>query len=211
MKEYSKIDTVFTRDDRFNLTNELRNPVVEQIKTWIVTEKVDGTNIRVNLSSENVVSIKGRTDNSQLPVDLIEYLFGEFTADKLAGLRLDDDAVEITLFGEGYGAGIQKGGDYRKDKAFILFDVLIADKWWLNDEAVSEIALKLGIPRVPILGVMSLEDIVNLVREGFGSQCSVVAQRAEGIVARTVTPLYDHRFKRLILKLKTKDFDKKQK
>ena len=207
MKEYPKIETLFNRDEKFKLTSEVRSPVFATIKSWVVTEKIDGTNIRINLDENDVVTFNGRTDNAQIPAELAIYIVKEFTAEKLKVLRKDEDKVSITLYGEGYGAGIQKGGgDYRKDKGFILFDVLIADKYWLDDEAVTEIADKLGIPRVPILGIMSFEELVSYVKQGFKSKCAETERNAEGIVARPLEPLFDKRLHRVIIKLKEKDF-----
>lgn len=207
MITYHKIETLFDRDEKFNITGKLRNPVIGTISQWIVTEKIDGTNIRVTLTKDDQVLFGGRTDNAQIPADLIKYLIDTFTVDKMKNLRTTDELVEITLFGEGYGAGIQKGGgDYRSDKGFILFDVLINDKYWLVDDAVTEIANKLNILRVPILGIMTLNQIKSLVEKGFDSRVSINKRLAEGIVARPITPLFDHRRNRLVIKLKTKDF-----
>lgn len=207
MKEYGKIDTLFTRDEQFRVTDQLRNPVIGEIRHWVVTEKIDGTNIRVCLTADDEVKIGGRTDKAQIPADLAEYLYRTFTPEKMKALRLGDDPDEICLYGEGYGAGIQKGGgDYRKDKGFILFDVRVNDRWWLSDEAVTDIAAKLDIPRVPILGVWDLDAIIEYVRNGFTSTTAEMPRAAEGIVARPLMPLYDHRGNRLIIKIKTHDF-----
>lgn len=214
MKSYGKIETLFERDDKFRVNpTKLRNPVIGTINKWVATEKIDGTNIRVNLSEDNEVRVGGRTDNAQLHADLLHYLHNTFTAVKLAALRKDNDPVSITLYGEGYGAGIQKGGGgYQEDKRFILFDVLIGDKWWMTDKSVTEIAEKLDIPRAPILGEWSLEQIIDHVQKGFHSYATETtlgqARLAEGIVARPLSPLFDHRGKRLIIKLKTGDFKK---
>jgi hypothetical protein len=204
--EYPKIDTLYTRDEKFNLTEELRHPVLATISPWVVTEKVDGTNIRVHLDAENKVSMNGRTANAQIPGDLVQHVLTACSAEKLAALRMDQEPVTITLFGEGFGAGIQKGGDYGPQKRFILFDVLISDQWWLRDEAVTEIAGKLGIPRVPILGRWTLEAIRDAVRAGIPSVVAEGRRNMEGIVARPVEPLFDAMRKRVILKLKTTDW-----
>lgn len=225
MKQYPKIETLFKRDEQFNLTNELRNPVVETINPWRVTEKVDGMNIRVMLEpvmdhdglyTHDVVRFGGRTDKAALPPKLHTKLIETFTLEKMQGLRLDEDPVSITLYGEGYGPGIQKGGAYSLEQDFILFDVLIGYRWWLDDDAVTEIADKLGIKRVPILGDMALPAVIRLAKEGFVSTLwshasGTVPPLAEGIVARPIAPLFDSRGNRLIIKLKMKDFDRKLK
>jgi predicted DCC family thiol-disulfide oxidoreductase YuxK len=129
----------------------------------------------------------------------------------MAALRIGEDKPSITLYGEGYGAGIQKGGgEYRADKGFVLFDVLIDGRWWLASSGVTEIAERLCIPRVPVLGVWSLPEIIENVRAGMYSTIAENREHpSEGIVARPVQTLYDNRMKRIILKLKTRDFIKR--
>lgn len=209
MKPYGKIETLFERNADFSVTDRLKNPVIGEIRRWVVTEKIDGTNIRVCLTADDEVLIGGRTDKAQLNGDLVAYLTRTFTVEKMKALRRDDDPVQICLYGEGYGKGIQKGGElYRKDKGFILFDARIDDKWWLSDEAVTEMAERLDIPRVPIIGDhWKLAEIIHCVREGFDSLVAEDERPAEGIVARPVMPLYDHRFNRVIIKLKTRDYE----
>ena len=38
MKQYSKIDTLLNRDEKFAVTSELRRPVFGTISSWVVTE-----------------------------------------------------------------------------------------------------------------------------------------------------------------------------
>jgi hypothetical protein len=206
--EYHKIDTLFERRDDFTVDPErLKKTVFATISSWDVTEKIDGTNIRVMLSENGEVTFGGRTNNAQLPADLMTKLVQMFPRDKmLAALWIDGQPTQAVLYGEGYGAGIQKGGAYRSDKSFILYDILVAEKWWLDREAVEDIAAKLAIDTVPYLGRMTLDQIVALVREPFPSR--IGAATAEGIVARPIETLFDKRGERVIIKLKTKDFIK---
>lgn len=214
MRPYPKIETLFVRDERFKVTGVLKRPVLGDIAKWVVTEKIDGTNIRLSYSrAAGIVEIGGRTDRAQLPADLVHNIRLAVTPEKMDGLLLLDSHPEtrITLFGEGYGPGIQKGGgDYRSDKVFILFDALIeGGDWaaWQDDDVVTGWAHRLDIPRVPVLGVWTLDEIVERVRAGVESQSAAIKPRlAEGIVARTREPLFDKRGQRLIIKLKTGDF-----
>lgn len=210
MIEYPKIETLYERGADFSVTDVLRSPVIGTISKWIVTEKVDGTNIRVDLrrgeDGTDTVTFGGRTPSAQIHADMIAYLQRTFAVEKMVALRLDGDPTTITLFGEGYGAGIQRGGGlYRKDKAVILFDVLIGDRWWLDYEAVVEIGAKLGVPVVPQLGVWSLDEIRANV-PGLRSVVATEEREAEGVVARTIETLYDKHGKRLTIKLKASDF-----
>ena len=116
-----------------------------------------------------------------------------------------DGPVDVVLFGEGYGPGIQKGGGlYRTEKSFILFDVLVGGRYWLEREAVNDVASKLGIDAVPYLGRMTLDQIVELAKTPFPSKIGTAM--AEGVVARPIETLFDKRGNRVIIKLKTKDF-----
>lgn len=209
MKPYPKIETLYERDADFSITDVLKRPVLASISEWLVTEKIDGMNIRVDVRPNehgDCVRFAGRSDNAEIPTDLMEYLERTFTLEQLVDLRRSgDDGMAITLYGEGYGAGIQKGGSYSNDKRFILFDVLLGDEWWMTDEVVSEFAARLGIARVPILGTYTLRAIRAIVRRGFHSIIAPT-RMAEGIVARTLEPLFDRRGQRLIIKLKTDDW-----
>ena len=205
--EYSKIDTIFERSLQTFMVDEskLKQPVLATISKWEVTEKINGTNIRVMLSEEGTITFGGRTQAAQIPADLIKYLISTFPAEKLKEVLWRDGPVPVILFGEGYGPGIQKGGGlYRQDKALIMFDVLVGGRWWLERTDVNEIASKLGIEGVPFLGTWTLDEIVAKVRSPFPSKLGTAI--AEGIVARPIQTLFDRRGERLIIKLKTKDF-----
>ena len=209
MGEYPKIKTLFERDPTTFVVDptKLKASVFGTIREWDVTEKIDGTNIRVMYSKDGAVSFGGRTDAANIPADLVQYLIRTFQQDALkAALWLNpEDPVDVVLYGEGYGPGIQKGGGlYRKDKAFILFDVLVNGQWWLDGKAVADIAAKLNIDTVPYLGRMTLDSIVEMVRHPFPSKLGTAI--AEGVVARPIETLFDKRMKRIIIKLKTKDF-----
>lgn len=215
--EYGKIDTLFERHDNFSIDpTRLKNAVIGTINSWEVTEKIDGTNVRIMLAEDGTVTFGGRSNNAQMPADLLHYLHATFTpggsTEKMrAALWLDHKPTAAVLYGEGYGAGIQKGGYYRSDKAFRLFDVLIGDKWWLNWTNTTDVANKLGIKTVPLLGTWTLDHIVETVQAGLMSVTALedsltASAPAEGIVARPLEPLFDRQMRRIIIKLKTSDF-----
>ncbi len=191
-------------------------PEVEYLKNnqWVFTEKVDGTNIRVMWTGAGL-SFGGKSDDAQMPVFLLyklQELF-EGTAKKQIFRELfekpdiDGDIAEpqVCLYGEGYGAKIQKGGgNYMSDGVdFVLFDVKIGD-WWLQRKDVEEIAQAFGIKVVPILGEGTLTEAVEMVRKGFNSQWGDFI--AEGIVARPKVELKSRRGDRIITKIKHRDF-----
>lgn len=205
---YHKIQTVFLRDPdtKFKtlLEGQFAQPEFEYLQNnnWVFTEKVDGTNIRVMWSKEQM-SFGGKTDNAQIPSPLMNRLSDRFVplVEKFVKMFGGSDVV---LYGEGYGAKIQKGGgNYRQDQDFVLFDVNI-NGIWLERENVLDIASSLGIDAVPIIGDGSLWIMVKLCRDGFNSTWGDF--QAEGIVARPETEMLTRTGDRIITKLKSKDF-----
>jgi hypothetical protein len=209
--EYGKIETLYERDERtFKVkVGELKNRTYSLLKTWHWTEKVDGTNIRC-IWREGKLTFGGKTDAAQIQADLVRWLYENVSVDKLRAAFPEKDGVQadVVIYGEGFGAGIQKGGgDYSPIKKLVMFDVLIDGKWWLNYENVCDVASKLNLEVVPSFGEMTLEDATEFVRKGFKSKCAVkVNKDAEGLVGRPLETLFDKKGHRLITKLKTKDF-----
>ncbi len=206
--KYPKIDTLFERDAQFIVDpTKLKSPVLGTISSWAATEKIDGTNVRVALTEQGDVIFGGRSNRAQIHTHLLQALVKMFPAEFMREELWADFGSErsVVLFGEGYGAGIQKGGGaYREDKSFILFDVLVGEQWWMKPSDVDEVGRKLGIDVVPHLGLWTLDKIVEVVREP--TQSSIGSAVSEGIVARPIETLFDTRGKRIIVKLKTKDF-----
>ncbi len=206
MKEYHKIQTVYKRDPETKHKNLLEGqfslPEFEYLQDnqWVFTEKVDGTNIRVMLDSGHLL-FGGKTDNAQIPAPLVNRLKERFHP--LTSLLAEKFPDGVCLYGEGYGAKIQNGGNYRQDQDFVLFDVKIGD-WWLNRNDVEEIATALSLDVVPIIGVGTLEEMVDTTRIGFMSTWGNFI--AEGIVARPIVELKTRRGDRIITKIKHKDF-----
>ena len=223
MAEYQKIQTLFKRDERnIIIPDQFTYPEFDVLKDlkWECTEKIDGTNIRIELSSSGnpedgiIMSFKGRTDKAVIPEHLLTKLNWLFDRDRLMEvLNITDETQDcnITLYGEGYGAKIQKGVNYiSNDVNFILFDVKIG-KWWLDRESIKDIANKLGISAVPLMGYMTIPEAIEYVKKGFKS---TIAENkdydAEGLVLKAPCGLLKRDGERLITKIKTVDFRKYQ-
>jgi hypothetical protein len=71
---------------------------------------------------------------------------------------------------------------------------------------VYDVARKLGITSVPVVGEGSLVDAVSMVANGYKSVVAVADVPAEGLVMRPPVDLYDRRGKRIIAKIKYRDF-----
>ena len=209
MKEYHKIQTVFKRDPETRhktlLFGEFSMPEFEYLQhnLWVFTEKVDGTNIRVMFDGENI-TFGGKTDKAQIPAFLVNRLNDLFLPQLEAFKENFPDGV--CLYGEGYGAKIQKGGgNYKPDgQDFVLFDVKVGE-WWLKREDVESIANTFSIDIVPIIGKESLWDMIYIVKNGFKSTWGDF--EAEGIVARPMLELKARNGERIITKLKSRDFN----
>jgi len=203
--KYHKIQTIFLRDPENKyktlLEGQFALPEFEYLANnlWVFTEKIDGTNIRIIWDGERV-SFGGRTDNAQIPTFLYNRLSELFPSELFLNLYKENPMV---LYGEGYGAKIQSGGNYIPDGVnFILFDINIGN--WMPRDVVEDIAGKLSIQTVPIVGEGTLYDAVELVREGFKSK--VGTQIAEGLVMRPSVELVGRTGNRIISKIKYKDF-----
>ena len=195
---------------------------------WEATEKVDGecTSIHLipNISGANgtddsgrefdydyVVEVHGKTDNANMRPDEVELLTKIGDVEKLIeAFTYDEKApeVECIIFGETYGKGMQKpGGRYCKDRLkFICFDIKIGNTW-LKRDAVEDICKELGIDVVPYLGEMTLDEAIKKVKNGFLSQVSEdPTLEAEGVVLRAPLGILDRMGRRIVTKVKTRDF-----
>ena len=251
---YQKINTIFMRDAKNVIMpyEPFTEPEFEYLRglKWRGEEKVDGTNMRIevtkrpeyvrggdyaNEENRGVLGVyfdvryAGKTDNAQIPKNLLKHMEEKYPKEKVLtalGLKefipvsewdIDHNWLEYdqipniyTIYGEGYGEGIQSGGWYIKGgNEFIVFDVKVNDIY-LKTDARDEIATKLGAPIVPLMGYFTLDEAIDFVRKGFRSQ---VAQNpevkmAEGLVLRTDLGLRNRMGKRLIVKVKYEDFQK---
>ena len=246
---YQKINTIFMRDAKNVIMpyESFVEPEFEYLRglKWRAEEKIDGTNMRIEVTKEEVldytmdpsvlkgvkfnIRIAGKTDNAQIPKNLLKHMQEKYTNEKILGaLGLKefipvsewksmynwDDYSKIpsiyTIYGEGYGEGIQSGGWYIKGgNEFIVFDVKVNDIY-LKTEARDEIATKLGAPIVPFKGYFTLDEAIDYVRKGFRSVVaeSPEVKMAEGLVLRTDLGLRNRIGNRLIVKIKYEDFQK---
>ena len=210
MQPYHKIPTIYKRDPATEyktlIEGDFATPELDYLANneWVWTEKVDGTNIRVHWDGETV-TFGGKTNKANTPPFLVDKLAELFPVEKFS-----DFDTPMTLYGEGYGRKIQEpfGSQYIPDGvSFILFDVSIND-WWLQRQDVLGIADTLGILKAPTIGFGTLFDAVDMARIGFNSIISPSGSllRSEGIVLRPDVELKDRAGRRIICKIKTKDF-----
>lgn len=208
MEKYHKINTIFKRDEtnrhKSLIMDDYSCPEVEYLKNnrWILSEKIDGTNIRVQFDG-NKRSFLGKTDDSQIHNKLYTYLEEVFTIENLKKF-FTGDFKQACLYGEGFGPGIQKGGEkYSSTQQFCLFDIWI-DGWWLSRTNVERSSVILGVDCPVIVDIAPLSRMIELCRNGFNSSYGDFI--AEGIVAKPEVDLFNRDGERIVTKLKYKDF-----
>jgi len=184
------------------------------------------------------MAVKGKSDDAQVPAHLAKFMEENFPLDKVLsslGLKRRIPIEEweehkwgtknektgvftpdwnkipelYTIYGEGYGVKIQKGGNYISNGVgFIVFDVKV-NNLYLNRLAMEEIADKLGAPHVPYMGEMTIDEAIEFVKKGFKS---TIAENkdydAEGLVLKTSLGLKTRMGERIIFKVKTCDWNK---
>lgn len=210
MKEYIKIETPFERDTSGSkklIEGKWRNESIEYLRNaqWVFTEKIDGTNISVVWDGHKV-ELHGRTERAQIPSHLVNRLHDLF------GGEVNEELFEQTfgetpmiLYGEGYGIKIQNGGLYRDDVDFILFDVYQPDMdIWLKREAVESIAKTFNIDVVPVILEGTIDEAIDYVKHN--PKSTIGSAPMEGLVGRPEIELKDRCGKRVIVKIKVKDF-----
>lgn len=211
MIEYTKIETPFERDmdgSKKLIEGKYRNEAVYYLKDsqWICTEKIDGTNIGV-LWDGHRVSYQGRTERAQIPAHLTNKLielFGGDVNEELFEQKFGD--MPVILFGEGYGVKIQNGGNYRPDVSFILFDVYLPEQnLWLKRDAIEDIAKAFNVDVVPIVMRGTIEEAVEFVKTK--PKSTIGTANMEGLVCKPEVDLLDRMGRRVMVKIKVKDFD----
>ena len=219
--KYPKLQTLFNRDEKRKMViipDEISKPEFQQVKYWEVTEKIDGTNIRIVFELQDAtrgysIGFEGRGDDSQIPKKLLEYLKKTFTTQKLHKVFVKLDGKEpvlprkVILYGEGYGVGIgDKGKFYLPDtNEFMLFDVWV-DEWWLEYENIADVAKKLKIAVVPSFGIMSMDEAIELVKTKRKSRVAELVM--EGVVAKSNPQVLFRNKDPIMWKLKCRDFTK---
>lgn len=203
MSGYDSILNVFKRDQATNMITlgDYSHPDFATLRdvNWEATEKFDGTNVRLILSN-GVFEVRGRTDNAQIPAPLFNHCMN---LDKRLWDTFENESV--ILYGEGVGPKIQKGGGrYGSEQHFVLFDVKIGN-WWLERDAVADIADKIGVPHVDVQQVATLRQLVYRILLG-PVPSSVDGEPCEGWVARPVGGLLHRNGKPIRVKIKERDF-----
>jgi hypothetical protein len=170
---------------------------------WEWTEKIDGINSRIYVDPiEGTLELRGKTDNAMIPKALQNWF--DTWVEEWGNIVFSTLSSPCILYGEGVGPKIQKGKHPFTEYEVILFDILI-DKWWLKIVDVDSISDTIGLRSVPFMGVYSLKEALELMKNKevtsfFGDK------PMEGIIGTPKGGLLDRGGRRIITKLKFRDF-----
>ena len=191
---YSSIENSY-RQKEINTIRELGFHKVE----WVATEKVHGA----NFSLWNI-------DGQVVPGKRSGFADGSFYGCQsiVESLTPKVKAVGMTIFGEIFGHGVQKGVNYGP-KRFAAFDILDGEKY-INYDKFVELCNTNGIDRCVEIARGSFEDLLQ-IDATFVTKMSVneTTDIAEGFVMKPVDDLYYPNGSRVILKKKTEKFQEK--
>jgi hypothetical protein len=210
--EYPKIENLWRRDEVTHrvVPGQFRCPEFASVSAWRATEKIDGMNVRIALTADGRVLYGGRTANATLSGNLLKAFETTFPLDRLR-LAFPVTPYPIVLYGEAYGAGIQKGGAYRKDVAIRIFDILEGRRWHTQDE-IDEAAVAGGWRTAPPVAYGTWEGVASVlvthsrVALEDTPEGPFPTPLQEGIVARSDPLMLDRFGGRVMWKLKNCDF-----
>jgi Rnl2 family RNA ligase len=202
-----------------------RRPEILAVKEVVATEKIHGTNFRVffpaGMTSVSEVRFGGRNEEHGTASETTTSFYGGrpmrwFTED-LLGRMMQTFASrgfsDVTVFGEAFGAGIQRGVRYTPgdEVLFRAFDMAVGENLVTYD-LFAQIADEAGLPRVPEIwrGEPSVAAFDALLEkpstEAVNNGVTAEDNLAEGVVIRSTPLLRDVFGQWLIVKHKSEKF-----
>jgi len=191
-----------TDDARFLKYTDIENlrnfpQVISEGESVCVTEKIHGTNARVAyIDGERMAgshNLRRKEGNNvywmPFELDWVQSLLGS----------LSESHKHVILFGEIYGAKVQKGFSYdvRDGVGFRIFDIMV-DGNYLDFTEMIVLAHRHDAQLVPVLRVMpfSIEEVKSLAN----GKSTIGDNIREGVVIRPVQERRDPKIGRVILK-----------
>ena len=208
MKEYHKIPTLYKfNNETKKYDPEFTSPELKYLAPlpWLGSEKVDGPNIRVHWGGHHF-EFGGRTDNAQLPKEVVALLDAKFDYDMEIYFEQTFGQKEVMLYMEAYGGKIQTKAGYGGSERLIGYDMEI-NGYMLYPYVADEIFNSLGINTVTRYLFNNLSEAIAFVEKERVSELANTPM--EGVVCVPVTPLYNRDGERIIVKIKTKDLKKR--
>lgn len=228
-KSYTKIDTAEARAEDGSkriIEGTFRSKAVEWLRDlkWEAYEKADGTNASVHWNGYDL-SFHDRADRAQLPEEVLEMLRAKFDDGRteqvfeqlfpvrrfigVDGSQIASDVVtEATIYGEAIGPKIQKVGKlYGPETRFLVFDIKVNGTYLDHDsDFYRRIVEALCLEEVPRLADMTIDEAKSFVKSKPRSHICVNAPM-EGVVLQPKARLYEADGRRVIVKIKVKDYE----
>ena len=159
------------------------------------------------ISDKDKIVIRGRTEKSDISLEVMEKMEQLIKTDKVFKVfEIDENRPDAIIFGEMISHKINSGGKYFKEGKgynFVVFDINVGGTW-LTRTAVEEICKKLELPIVPVRGNGTISEAIEIVKQGMKSVYGDFI--AEGLVLRPKFELKTRMGRRIITKVKYKDF-----
>jgi Rnl2 family RNA ligase len=201
-----------------------KRPEILSVKEVVATEKIHGSNFRIYFPAEmtTLADVRFGGRNEELTQDDRSFYGGrpvrwfrekpellQRMVDVLATFKLSD----VTVFGEIFGAGIQKGVRYVPDDSILFraFDIMVGDNFVTYDLFV-KVCDAMELPRVPEIwrGAPTIAAFDALLEQDSqeAKNNGVIAERnvSEGVVIRSTPLLRDVFGQWLIIKHKSEKF-----
>jgi len=186
------------------IANLYKSQDILLFKECYALEKVHGTSAHIKWHEGNVSFFSGGASH-ELFVSLFdkEFLITKFT-------ELWGDAATVTIFGEAYGGKLQGMSKTYGDKLrFIIFDVLIGERWLVVPEA-TKVAEMFGLEFVPWKVISTDLDCLTAYRDSY-SQVAFLRgmggdKIGEGLVLRPLIEVNHSGGGRVIVKYKRDNF-----
>lgn len=211
MREYHKIETLFVFDQatkKFIVGNFYNNNVeILKDNKWDFTEKIDGTNFRIYWDGHKL-TYAGRTDNAEFSKEQVDYITTNLVNEDIENVfEQKFQEKEVMVYGELFGNKIQNGYLYTNNQGldFRVFDIEI-DSIFLTYRSMSILAEELGYKSVPVVLVGTIQDGIDYVLSHEISTFSTA--KLEGLIGKPVGDFRDRLGKRIVVKIKRRDFMK---
>jgi len=182
---------------------------------WTVEEKINGSNMQINISPQGDVELCSR--GRVLPADDDHYGFKVFikerfnnAIDVLKGYAKGLN-INLRVYGEYFGPKICKGVDYGKERRFIIFGMM-RDEEYVTPEVLYETLAKLGLGEVCIrnVAIVSYASAMKFDTK-FPSLYSPSNDLCEGVVIKPFKNIYLGKDgKAIYIKIKNEQFKDKQ-
>lgn len=177
---------------------------------WIATEKVDGTsttfaikrgkgkkydfyvcsrNVVMNIPGKEKTCYYAQTDGNVYTEMAAKYNMEKVLVDMLNSCK-DTTCTSIVIQAETYGGSIQKRNYHLKEHDMAIFNIIYnysdgtSDR--LNPMEGAELAKKLGLPYVPVIGIIDLPDTCDGILALAGGPSKLDGDPREGLVFRSL-------------------------